>query len=332
MTIQAISVRNFETYIQDYIDVTINTFGYSPSGRRAVKYDLSLFSGFLREKGDLRITGDSLLEFLAWARNDRCNVSGTINRKISSVKSYVHHLRFRQVPGAEELPIESLGRAREPYSGPVKVLMPAEVRRLIDGVDQCSVLGIRDHLLFRILYRLGLRLGEALAIDLDDIDFEGEVLQIHGKGRRERTLPLVTDIADLIKIWLLHRGRLMGAKREKALFLSKKGNRLAARTAQENFQKAVAKAGPLSLSKVTPHSLRHAFASHALEGKADLVVLKAVLGHARMKSTYIYLHPSMRLLREAVNDHLASEILEDLVTEEILVLRVHQKWKENPAA
>ena len=79
-------------------------------------------------------------------------------------------------------------------------------------------------------------------------------------------------------------------------------------------------------------SLRHAFASHALEGKADLVVLKAVLGHARMKSTYIYLHPSMRLLREAINDHLASEILGDLVTEEILVLRVHQKWEENPAA
>lgn len=332
MTVQSISVRNYDAYIQDYIDVTIGTFGYSPSGRRAVKHDLSLFSGYLRDNGNCPVTGDSLLGFLAWARNDRGNVSGTINRKISSVRSYVRHLRFRQVPGAEQLPIESLGRAREPYSGPVKVLTPEEVRRLIDGVDQCSVLGIRDHLLFRILYRLGLRLGEALAIDLKNVDFENEVLQIHGKGRRERTLPLVSDIADLIKIWLLHRGRLMGANRETALFLSKKGNRLAARTAQENFQKAVAKAGPLSLSKVTPHSLRHAFASHALEGKADLVVLKAVLGHARIKSTYIYLHPSMRMLKEAVNDHLASEILGDLVTEKILVLRVHQKWEENPAA
>lgn len=332
MSIAAIPAREFEGYIEDYIEITVNVFNYRPSGREAVKRDLMLFSSFLRDNGYDRITGDALLEFLAWARNQRGNVSGTINRKISSIKAYIRHLRFRQVPGAEGLPIESLGRAREPYSGPVKVLTPEEVRRLIDSVDQNSVLGIRDHLLFRMLYRLGLRLGEVLAIDLDDIDFEKEVLEIHGKGRRERTLPLVPDIADLIRIWLLHRSRLMGAKREKALFLSKKGHRLAARTAQENFQKTVASAGPLSISKVTPHSLRHAFASHALEGNADLVVLKAVLGHARMKSTYIYLHPSMRLLRKAINNHLASDILGDLVTEDIIVLRVHQKWEEKSAA
>lgn len=332
MPFESINIRDFDKYIDDYVDLTINVFHYQPSGREAVKRDLLLFSSFLRENGYDRITGDTLLEFLAWARNQRGNASGTINRKISSLRNYIRHLRFRQVAGAAELPIESLGRAREPYSGPVKVLTPEEVRRLIAGIDQSSVLGIRDHLLFRLMYRLGLRLGEALAIDLDDIDFETEVLLIHGKGRRERALPLVPDIADLISNWLLYRGRLFGAKREKALFISKKGNRLAARTAQESFQKTVASAGPLSISKVTPHSLRHAFASHALEGDADLVVLKAVLGHARMKSTHIYLHPSMRLLRQAVNDHLASEILEDLFDQNIAVLRVHQKREVKPAA
>jgi site-specific recombinase XerD len=332
MHITSFKVADFDRYIADYITITTNIFHYQPSGRAAVKCDLNLFSNFLKDKGYRHITGDTLLEFLTFARKERGNVSGTINRKISSIRNYIRHLRFRDVKGAHELPIESLGRAREPYAGPVNVLTPEEVRRLISGIDQNSVLGIRDHLLFRILYRLGLRLGEALAIDLDDIDFENEVLLIHGKGRRERTLPLVPDVADLIRGWLVYRKRLMRANRQKALFISKKGNRLAARTAQENFKKIVNGAGPLSMSKLTPHSLRHAFASHALEGDADLIVLKAVLGHARMKSTLIYLHPSMRLLRKAVNDHLASDILEGLFDQDIIPLRVHQKRRNESAA
>jgi len=332
MKIASIRTRDFDRHIKDYIDLTISVFHYQPSGRQAVKRDLLLFSSFLHAKGHTRITGDVLLEFLAFARNERGNVSGTINRKISSLRNYIRHLRFRQINGAAELPVESLGRAREPYTGPIKVLSPEEVRDLLGDIDTDSVLGIRDHLLFRLLYRLGLRLGEALGIDLEDVDFEAEVLQIHGKGRRERTLPLVEDIADLIREWLFHRNRLMGAGREKALFISKKGHRLAPRTAQENFQKIVAAAGELSVSRVTPHSLRHAFASHALESNANLVVLKAVMGHARMKSTQIYLHPSMRLLRKAVNDHLASDILNALFERDLIVLRVHQKREVRAAA
>jgi len=211
---------------------------------------------------------------------------------------------------------------------PVEALEPQEVNRLLGRIDKGSVLGFRDFLLYSLLYRLGLRLGEALAIDLGDIDLEKQLLRVHGKGRRERTLPLVSDLPVLIEKWLVFRDKLCGAERLNALFISKKGNRLSARTAQDNFKKILAAAGPLSIAKVTPHSLRHAFASHALQDDttdAKLIVLKAVMGHALIKSTQRYVHPSMRILRKAVNDHPASEILDELINDDIVPIRIQQR-------
>ena len=210
-------------------------------------------------------------------------------------------------------------------------LSPELLRKYV--MWRCTVLGVRDHLLFWLLYRLGLRLGEALAIDLADVDLANGTLQVHGKGRRERTLPLVDDVTDRIQEWLLLRQRLLRADREPALFLSKKGQRLSPRRAQEVFQAIVAEAGPLSVSRLTPHTLRHSFASHALEGDADLIVLKAIMGHARIKSTHLYLHPSMRLLRQAVNDHLASEVLATIIETNPAMMPIHRhRSREGPAA
>ena len=216
-------------------------------------------------------------------------------------------------------------RARELYTGPVKALEPDEVSRLLVSIDKDSILGFRDFFLYSMLYRLGLRIGEAISINIKDIDFEKQILNIHGKGRRERKLPLLPDLMDILEKWLVYRTRLYGANQLDALFISKKGNRLSIRTAQDNFQKIVTKAGPFSIDKVTPHSMRHAFATHAIEGEQDIFVLKAILGHASTKSTEIYLHPSMRVLRKAVNNHIASEILADLITAKNAALRVHQR-------
>ena len=252
----------------------------------------------------------------------RKNGPGAINRKISSIRSYIRHLQLRQVDGSEGFPIAYVPRALHPYYGPPQTLEPEEVTRILNGIDKRSALGFRDFLLYSMLYRLGLRLGEALGLNIEDIDLGNQLIIIHGKGRRQRKLPLVSDLPYLLEKWLYLRNKLWNAKTNQALFISKKGNRLSARTAQDNFQKIIARSQSLSLKKVTPHSLRHAFASHAIEGNADLLVLKAVLGHALMQTTEIYLHPSMKVLHKAVNDHLASEILRDLIDENIVVLRI----------
>ena len=300
-------------------------FNHQSSGIEANNRDLQVFSRYLHENKQAEITGDSLLEFIRHLKEKRKNGAGAINRKISSIRSYIKYLRFRRVEGAEELAIENLGRAREPYRGPQEALEVDEVQHILTLIDRQSVLGFRDFLFYSLLYRLGLRIGEAISINLEDINWKKQTLRIHGKGRKERLLPLVSDLPNLIKQWIEIRRTLHKAGEQEALFISKKGNRLAIRTAQENFQKLVIKAGPLSLAKVTPHSLRHAFASHAVDGDANLVVLKHVLGHARFQSTQIYVHPSLKVLRKAVDDHPAAEILNDLIKEEIIILRTQQK-------
>jgi site-specific recombinase XerD len=318
-----IRFRAFKKNIATYLDLRVRIFDHQPSGTRANARDLALFTRFLYEQRLRQITGETLLNFVKHLREKRDNGAGAINRKIASIRSYIRYLRFCQVDGADKFPIESLGRARQPYAGPVQTLEPEEMPRLFKSIDTHSVLGVRDYVLLSLLYRLGLRLGEALSLQLKDIDFDKQLLHVHGKGRRNRTLPLVSDIPGILENWLLVRQRLSGAGLS-ALFISKKRHALSARVAQENFQKIIAKAGPFSIKKVTPHTLRHAFASHAIEGDADLIVLKAVMGHASTKSTELYLHPSMRILRKAVNDHLASDILGDLIEDKIVVLRMQQ--------
>jgi site-specific recombinase XerD len=320
-----IALADFDAHLDDYAHTMVDTFNHQPSGMQAARRDLSLLSGFLHGNGFTSVTGDTLLAFLSHAKNERDNCPSSLNRKTSSIRSYVRFLRFKQLGGAEALPVEYLQRARGPYPGPVEVLSPDEVQRLLASADRESVLGLRDWTLFTLIYRLGLRLGEALAIDLSDVDFARETVLIRGKGRRQRTLPLLPDVVAMLEHWLLVRTRLYRAQSNSALFMSKKGNRLAARTAQESFKRLVSQAGPLSLDKVTPHSLRHAFASHAIDGEADPIVLKAVLGHASLRSTEIYMHPSMKVLRRAVADHPAADLLDELISERLIVLRVHQR-------
>jgi site-specific recombinase XerD len=322
-----LKLHHYDHYLQQYHDQRHRVFDHQLSGVEANRRDLNLFSRFCHQTDCHEINGDAILTFIGWLKNDRKNGAGAINRKISSVRSYIKYLRFRQVDGADNLPIEYLSRARQPYTGPYQTLSAQEVKQLLSSIDCCSILGYRDYLLYSLLYRLGLRIGEALAIDLEDIDMKKQIVTIHGKGRRQRVLPLISDVAETIQSWLLMRAKVFGVQEQSALFVSKKGNRLAARTAQENLQKIVAQAGPFSIYKITPHSLRHAFATHAIEGNADLIVLKAVMGHASIHSTQVYIHPSLETLRKAVNDHIAADILSGLIEEGVVVLRMQQKWK-----
>ncbi len=323
--IAAISLTDFDHHREDYRNLRLGIFNHQPSGVKGNEYDLNLFSDYFHEHNIKAITGEEILNSLAWLREERGNHAGAINRKEASIRSYFRYLRFVQIEGAGSFPIESMPRAREPYTGPVKALEPDEVSRLLGSIDKNSILGFRDFFLYSMLYRIGLRIGEAISINIKDINFEKQILNIHGKGRRERKLPILPDLMDILEQWLVYRTRLYGADQLDALFISKKGNRLSIRTAQDNFQKIVTKAGPFSIEKVTPHSMRHAFATHAIEGEQDIFVLKAILGHASTKSTEIYLHPSMRVLRKAVNNHVASEILADLITEKNVAPRVHQR-------
>jgi site-specific recombinase XerD len=324
----SIKIRDFKRHVDDWCALRA-AMHHQPASIVAGQKDLRVFVRFCKEKHVRRINGNTLIVFFAYLADTRKNCSGSINRKRSTLRCYLDHLRLRQVPGAASFPMEYVPRARQAYKGPIHTLEPHEVMRLLDSIDRSTVIGIRDFTIFSLLYAIGLRLGECLTIRLQDIHWEKEMLTINGKGRKIRYIPLTEKIAKLLKTWIKHRRELLNAGTSEYLFLSKKGNPLSARRAEERFQDIVQKNAPLSVKKVTPHSLRHAFASHAVEGDADLLVLKTILGHASLKTTELYLHPSINKMRAALNDHLASDILKDIRYREVGVvgMRINGKRK-----
>jgi site-specific recombinase XerD len=321
----SVKVTDFKAHIESWC-LLRTVMHHQPSSIEASRKDLKVFIRFCSKKKIRRITGLTLVKFLSYLRNERGNRSGSINRKRSTLRCYFNHLRLRQVNGAEKFPIEHLPRARQPYSGPVTTLDQKETARLLDSIDRSSVVGLRDFTLFFLLYALGLRLGEALCIRLPDIDWENGMLTVHGKGRKLRRLPLPDKVKKMLKEWLFCRGALLNAEKCDWLFLSRKGNRLSHRTAEEHFSAIVKAAGPFTLEKVTPHSLRHAFASHVIDNNnSDILVVKTILGHANLRTTEIYLHPSVETLRKAVNNHLSNDLLEKAIVHHRGVVRINHR-------
>jgi site-specific recombinase XerD len=306
-----IKIGDFTRYSEDWCSLR-KAMHHQPSSIEAGRKDLRVFRHFCKERHVRRITGVTLINFFAWLADSRKNKSGALNRKRSTLRCYFNHLRLRQVDGAKTFPMEYLPRARQPYKGPIHTLEQAEVARLLGSIDRTTVLGLRDFTVFSLLYTIGLRLGECLGLTLDDVNWDKEMLTVNGKGRKVRYIPLTEHAKKLLRTWIHHRSTLKNARTSEYLFLSKKGARLSLRRAEESFQEIVEKNRPLSMNKITPHSLRHAFASHAVENDADLVVLKTILGHASLKTTELYLHPSVNKLKQALDNHLASDILANI--------------------
>ena len=260
-----LGAAEFARHIEEFGRWQIEVANHRQAGVDATLIDLGLCEQFLREKQLAMLDGPALLQFITWLRRDRENCPATANRKISSVKTYMRFLRFKQVEGASAVPVRELPRINVPWRGPVQTLSPEEVRRLLDGVDRSSAHGCRDFVMYSLMYRLGLRVGEVHALDLDDIDFDELLITVHGKGGKERILPLVSDLPDILREWFAVRSAFYRTRHNDALFISQKGNRIAIRTIEENFHKLVQRTGPFTIERVTPHTLRHAFVTHAVE-------------------------------------------------------------------
>jgi site-specific recombinase XerD len=159
------------------------------------------------------------------------------------------------------------------------------VDALLDGLDRGGPLGLRNRALVELVYSAGLRSAEAVGLDLQDVDFEQELVHVRGKGGKERTVPLGEEAAYRLSTYLREaRPQLAnGARAENAVFLSARGRRLDTST----------------LRRLTPnpHKLRHAFATHLLEGGADLRVIQELLGHSSLSTTQVYSHVDGRRLR-----------------------------------
>jgi site-specific recombinase XerD len=253
--------------------------GLSEATRRAYGSDLRAFTRWLDGQSlglgdvDARVLSDWVSE-LGTGRNRLSPAS--IARRLAAVRSC---LRFTLGPAAVPEAALAPRRPRRLPDAP----KAAEIDELLETVDGDSPLALRNRALLELLYSAGLRSAEAVSLDLADVDFEREVVHVRGKGGKERVLPLGEEAAHRLAVYLRDGRPTLATGANDAVFLSARGRRLETSTVRRLLRH--------------PHRLRHAFATHLLEGGADLRVIQELLGHASLSTTQIYSHVDARRLK-----------------------------------
>ena len=270
--------------IRAEIDRFLNSPALSDATRRAYRVDLAEFQAWLRHRGtrlqgvDARTLSDYVSELGASrpGRAPRRLAPATVARKLAAVRSF---LRFAL--GPDRVPDASLA-PRRPRRLPESPRQ-REVEAELDDLDDDGPLGLRNRALVELVYSAGLRSREAVDLDLMDVDFDQEQLHVKGKGGKERVVPLGEEAAHWLSRYLQESRPRLTREAVDALFLSVRGRRLDTST----------------LRRVVPHPhrLRHAFATHLLEGGADLRVIQELLGHSSLSTTQVYSHVDARRLR-----------------------------------
>jgi site-specific recombinase XerD len=256
----------------------------SAATRRAYRVDVEEFASWLHARGAKLADVDAAL-LSAYAaelgssrpgRSPRKLSAATIARKLAAVRGLLRSaLGPAQVPEASFAP-------RRPRRLP-QAPKPAELEQLLDGLASDGPLGLRNHALVELVYSAGLRSQEAVDLDLVDVDFEQEAVHVRGKGGKERVVPLGEEAAHRVARYLQEGRPQLARGAEDALFLSVRGRRLDTSTLRRLLPH--------------PHRLRHAFATHLLEGGADLRVIQELLGHSSLSTTQVYSHVDGRRLR-----------------------------------
>jgi site-specific recombinase XerD len=253
--------------------------GLSAATRRAYASDLRAFSAWLDGRGltlddvDVRTLADWVTDL---GRGSRRLAPATIARRLAAVRAC---LRFTYGPA--RVPDAALAprRARRLPDAP----KAADVEALLELADGSEPLDLRNRALLELLYSGGLRSAEAVGLDLADVDFEREAVHVRGKGGKERVVPLGEEAAHHLARFLRDGRPALASGAEDALFLSARGRRLDTSTVRRLLRH--------------PHRLRHAFATHLLEGGADLRVIQELLGHSSLSTTQVYSHVDARRLR-----------------------------------
>ena len=276
--------------------------GLSPRTVEAYAGDLRHLRAHLGERGVERIERVTRhdLSTLAGYLDERDMAASSRARVLVSVRRLMRYAEEQGLVGAD--PIEALQAPRQPRKLP-RILKPEETIALIDAArDEAGPLGLRDVAMLEVLYGAGLRVTELVGLPLSAIDRRAQLLRVIGKGRKERIVPMGDVAAEAIDAYLADaRPALLGDRpdREHATFLTRRGT---AMTRQNFFArlKRHAKAAGLPADRVSPHVLRHGFATDLLEGGADLRAIQSMLGHADLSTTEIYTHVSRARLRETV--------------------------------
>jgi site-specific recombinase XerD len=230
--------------------------------------------------------------------SEKGNAPTTIARKLAAIRAL---LRMQVELGQRrENPAELLSSPKRPRKLP-RVLKPGEVEALLDRIPAGTALELRDRALFELAYACGLRAEELVSLDVESLDFDSEAVRVEGKGGKTRILPVGEHARRALERYLAQGRPALDAHGERALLLSKSGRRLSTSDVRRRLRTWTrhAAAGTPALIDAHPHALRHSFATHLLEGGADLRAIQELLGHATISTTQVYTRVESRRLRSA---------------------------------
>ncbi len=280
-----------DEHLDKFITYLIAEKNASPYTVKNYRHEIAQFLDFLKEQGiDSWDDVDRyvLRRYLAWLRAEGY-VKASIARKISEVRSFCRYLVREEILSAN--PIRAISSPKIPKRLP-DYLAPYEVEALLRAPDTSEPQGQRDRAIMEVLYASGLRVSELVSLNLSNVDVRRGELRVWGKGAKER-LALLGKPACRALSRYIQDGRSKLIKENtptNALFLSRLGTRLSTRSISNVLDKYAKLAG--LKRRVTPHVIRHTFATHLLDGGADLRTVQELLGHANLSSTQIYTHVS----------------------------------------
>jgi integrase/recombinase XerD len=285
-----------EDYIKEYLIYLDVERGLSNNTLESYKRDLFCFNSFIKGNIDLRldnISKTNIISFLLYLQKAG-KASSTISRNLASLRSFFNYLFSESYIKMD--PTLNLESPKVEKKLP-RVLTVSEIIGLLESPKLSTDVGKRDRSMLELLYGTGMRVSELISLNIGDINVENGFVKCKGKGSKERIIPLGSIALESYKIYIERaRGKLIARADEKALFVNARGERLT----RQGFWKILKGYGrELNIHhKITPHTLRHSFATHLLENGADLRSVQEMLGHADVSTTQIYTHLTNNKIRE----------------------------------
>ena len=290
-----------DTHFQDYLTMLRVERNLSPRTLEAYQRDLKHYLSFIVDKDIISLSNISQMHIREYIRslNEKGLAASSIARIISSIRSYHKFLSAENY--VNENPTLILTSPKAPKKLP-HVLMEEEISAIINAVVETFQYAKRDKAIIEMLYSCGLRVSELCALSLNNLYLNDDMIRIMGKGSKERLLPVGGRAKNFLNDYLIHcRPGIQKDKGSSSVFLSRNGNPLT-RAMINNILRKWSQVAGISKS-VSPHTLRHSFATHLLEGGADLRFVQALLGHSDISTTQIYTHLDKHHLKEVYQTH-----------------------------
>lgn len=270
--------------------------GLSPNSIYSYTYDLKKFSEYLtsQNKDILAATQEDVQQFLKFEKTKKKNSTRTLARSLAAIRQFYNFLSDTEVN--IDNPTTKIESPHIEKTLP-DFLTIKEVDKLFSSISEEDPYELRDKTIFELLYSSGLRISEAVDLEIDEIDFENSFLSIIGKGDKERIVPVNEEAKRLLLKYLRDsRQDILGTRESEFLFVSKKGSKLNRKSVWRLLKNYVVRT---KIAKnITPHTLRHSFATHLIENGADLRSVQELLGHMDISTTQVYTHLAKEKLQK----------------------------------